>query len=145
MKRWLLACGLAALGLAAAYTLLGAIAAIMGSWSGETAIDQAAGLAIHAAIVFVRGLLPSVLTTLALRGLAERRLGRPPGWALTGTLATLAAAAAVPVFLISQLGSWPHLQIGSAVDAAATVALLALGSAAAVLWATRLTSASRRP
>lgn len=101
------------------------------------ALDQATGLALHAAVVFARGVLPAVLLTSALCALARRlRLGP----SLTGTLllALLAACIVVPAVLTLPVGTWPRLQVRGAADVAATVALLAAGSAAAVRVAARL-------
>ena len=140
MRQTAIACGLASAGLAAAYAAFAMLGAVAGGWSGETLRDQALGLALHGAVVLARGLLPTLLLTAALRALFVRAAGRPAGLAGTALLACGAAAAAVPAFLTSALGAWPRLQIGSTVDAAASIALLGLGSACAVLLAARVAS-----
>ena len=138
MKRALLASGLALLGTALAYGALGMAAGLAGGWTWEIGPSQALGLALHAAVVFLRGLLPAVLLTSLAGALLAQRAGRPLGWRATLAIAGVVAAVVFSGLLTLPLGDWPRLQVTRAVDAVASVVALALASAAAVGLARRL-------
>jgi hypothetical protein len=137
VKRAILASGLALAGTAAAYGALGALAALAGGWTREVAPGQAVGLALHAAVVFVRGVLPTVLLTSLACARAARR-GRDPGPLAILGIAGLAAAFVFPTLLTLPIGDWPRLQVTRLADGAASIAALALAGAAAVGLARRI-------
>jgi hypothetical protein len=141
----LLAAALALLGTALAYLVIGVVLGVAASWSQKTALDQAVGLAGHAAVVFVRGVLPAVVAT-GLACIAWRRWrGSDPG-----VLATLASALPLAVLvtvllLTSPTPGWPYLSVKGAADAIATVSLLGAAGAAADLLARRWLRRLREP
>jgi hypothetical protein len=140
--RLLLAALLALLGTALAYLLLGVVLGVAGGWSRQTALDQAIGLGIHAAVVFVRGVLPAVLATATACWVWRRWRGAEPGGAALLALALLLATLVTGLLLTPEIAGWPRLQVKRAVDGVATVLLLAAASAAAERLARRLV---RRP
>jgi hypothetical protein len=142
VKRAILASGLALLGTAAAYAALGAVAGLAGGWTREVAPGQGVGLAAHAAVVFVRGVLPTALLTSLACAQAARR-GRAPGPLATLGIAGLAAALVFPTLLTLPIGDWPRLQVTRLADGAASIAALALAAAAAVGLAGRISPARR--
>jgi hypothetical protein len=128
------------LGTALAYLLLGVTLGLAGGWSRAVARDQAIGLAAHAGVVLVRGVLPAALATGAACLLWRRWRGTEPGaWATLALALVLAALVALPVLTVP-LGGWPRLEVSSLANAAATAALLAAAGAGADLLARR-----RRP
>jgi len=137
LKRLSLAAGLALLGTALAYLLLGLALGVAAGWSQKTALDQAVGLAMHAGVVFARGVLPAVLATGAACLVWRRWRGSDPGaW---GTLALSLVLAAVVTLLVltSPIAGWPRLEVKGARDAVATVVLLGAAAAGAELLARR--------
>ncbi len=137
LTRLLLAVLLALLGTGLGYLSLGVVLGVAAGWSRDVAIDQALGLAIHAAVVFVRGVLPAVLATRATCWLWRHRSGSDPGVWGTLALSLVLAALMTALVLTSSLAGWPRLEIERAPDAVATVALLGGGAAAAELLARR--------
>jgi hypothetical protein len=136
--RLLLAALLALLGTALGYLLLGVVLGVAAGWSRDVAIDQAIGLAVHAGVVFVRGVLPAVLATGAACLLWRHWRGSDPGAWSTLALALALAALVTLGVLTSPIGDWPRLEVKRAADAAATVGLLGAAGAGAELLARRL-------
>jgi len=110
---------------------------VAGSWSRKVALDQAVGLAVHAGVVFARGVLPAVLATGAACLLWRRWRGSDPGAWATLALSLVLAALVTWLVLTSVIGDWPRLEMRRAADAVATVALLGGAAAAAELLARR--------
>lgn len=106
-------------------------------WSRKVALDQAYGLALHAAVVFVRGVLPTVLATGAACLGWRRRRRSDPGAPITVAIALVLAGLVTWLVLTSPIADWPRLELEGAADAAATVALLAGAAAGADLLARR--------
>jgi len=144
--RLLLAAALALLGTALAYLVLGLVLGVVGSWSQKTALDQAVGLAAHAALVFVRGVLPAVVATGAACIAWWRWRGSDPGVLATLAVALPLAGLVTILLLTSTIADWPRLEVRRAGDWIATVAMLGVAGAAADLlarrWLRRLRSAS---
>jgi hypothetical protein len=136
--RVLLASVLALLGTALAYGLLALVLALVGGWSAQVALDQVIGLGLHAAVVFVRGLLPAVLVTAGACAIWARLRGTEPSPLWTLALALPVAALVTLAVLTTRVGDWPRLQVGGALDAALTMLLLTAASAAALLLAKRI-------
>jgi len=118
---------------------------VAGSWAQKTALDQAVGLAGHAAVVFLRGVLPAVVATGAACIAWRRWRGSDPGM-----LATLAAALPLAVLvtmllLTSMIADWPRLEVRRAGDWIATVSMLGVAGAAADLLARRWLRRLRSP
>lgn len=131
MRRGIATVLLALAELVVAYVGMVALGALAGGWSLDTLADQALGLSVHAAVVFVRGLGPvAVLTALGAWGLGRRR-GASPGLPAVAGIATAASLVVVPGLLARPLGDWPHLQIPGPAEWVTTVALLAAASTAA--------------
>jgi len=55
---------------------VGLVLGVAGSWSRKVALDQAVGLAVHAGVVFARGVLPAVLAWDDERRRKRRAAGR---------------------------------------------------------------------
>lgn len=128
----------ALVGTALAYLLLGLVLAVAGGWSRKVALDQAIGLALHAGVVFVRGVLPAVLAT-GIACLAWRRSrGSDPGAPATLALALPLAVLVTLVLLASPLVGGPRLEVNRAIDWVGTVLLLGAAGAAADLLARHL-------
>jgi hypothetical protein len=138
VTRVLLASALALLGTALAYGLLALVLGVLGGWSAQVALDQVVGLGFHAAVVFVRGVLPAVLVTAGACAIWARWRGVEPSALWTLALALPVAALVTLAVLTSHVGDWPRLQVGGALDAALTVLLLTAASAAALLLAGRI-------
>lgn len=110
---------------------------VAGGWSRPVALDQAVGLAVHAAVVFARGVLPALIATGAACRLWRRRRGtEATAWGTLALAAVLSACFALPILTVP-LGGWPRLEVRGTADAAATVALLAAAAAGAELLARR--------
>jgi len=137
LTRLLLAVLLALLGTGLGYLLLGVVLGVVAGWSRAVALDQALGLALHAAVVFVRGALPAVLATGAACWFWRHRRGSDPGVWATLALSLALAALVTALVLTSPVAGWPRLEIERTSDAVATVALLGGGAAAAELLARR--------
>ena len=138
MTRALLALALALLGTALAYGLLALALGLVGGWSAQVALDQLIGLGLHAAVVFVRGVLPAVLVTAGACAIWARLRGTETSPLWTLALALPVAALVTLGILTTRIGDWPHLQVGGVLDAALTVLLLTAASAAALLLAKRI-------
>jgi len=102
------------------------------------ALDQAIGLAAHAGVVLVRGVLPLVLATVAACVLWRRTHGADPGVGGTLALALPLAALIARLVLTTPVGGRAHIVPGGALDRFATVVLLAGVAAGADLLARRL-------
>jgi len=114
------------------------VLAVAGGWSRKVALDQAIGLALHAGVVFVRGVLPAVLAT-GIACLAWRRSrGSDPSAPVTLALTLPLAGVVTLLVLASPLVGGPRLEVKRAIDWVATVLLLGAASAAAELLARRL-------
>lgn len=111
---------------------------VAGGWSRQMALDQAAALAAHAAVVFVRGVLPAVLATGVACAAWRRWRGADPGRLVTVAGALALAALVTWLLLTSALGDWPRLRLEGAANTLATIALLGAAGAAAELLARRL-------
>jgi hypothetical protein len=144
VTRVLLASLLALLGTALAYGLLGLVLGLMGGWSMQVALDQLTGLALHAAVVFARGLLPAVLATGGACAVWARLRGAEPSPLWTLALALPLGALVTLGLLTTRIGDWPRLQVGGALDAVVTVLLLTAASAAVLLLAARILRRARR-
>ena len=91
------------------------------------------GLAVHAGVVFVRGVLPVVLATTSACLLWRRRRGSEMAPSLTLALSLVVAALATRLILTPSIAGWPRLEIARALDAVATVALLGAAATASEL------------
>lgn len=131
-------------GTALAYLVLGTALAVAGGWSRQTALDQAAALAAHAAVVFVRGVLPAVLATGAACAAWRSWRGTEPARLVTLAGALALALPVTWLLLTSELAGWPRLRLEGAANTAATVALLGAAGAGAELLARRLRPARAR-
>lgn len=131
LTRLLLATLVALAGTILGYLALGVVVGVSAGWSREVAIDQAIGLALHAAVVFVRGVLPAVLALGSACWLWRHRRGSDPGAWATLTLALALAAVVTLLILTSPIAGWPRLEVKRAPDALATVALLGAAAAGA--------------
>lgn len=120
------------------YVVLGVVLGVSARWPRDVAIDQAIGLALHAAVVFVRGILPAVLATASACWLWRHTRGSDPGVLTTLALAVVLAALVTMLLLTSSIADWPRLEVKAAPDAVATVALLAAAATASDLLARRL-------
>jgi hypothetical protein len=129
---------LALVGTALSYLALGVVLGLAAGWSRPVAVDQAYGLALHAGVVFVRGVLPTVAATSAACLLWRRWRGSDPGAGGTLVLALALAALVTLAVLTARIGDWPRLEVKRAPDAAVTIALLAGAGAGADLLARRL-------
>jgi hypothetical protein len=138
VTRVLLASALALLGTALVYGLLGLVLGLVGGWSAQVALDQLIGLGLHAAVVFVRGVLPAVLLTAGACAIWARWRGAEPSPFWTLALALPVSALVTLAVLTTPIGDWPRLQVGGALDAALTVLLLTAASAAALFLAGRI-------
>jgi hypothetical protein len=127
----------ALLATAAAYLLLGLVMAGAAGWSREVALDQAVGLAVHAGVVFARGVLPALLVVEAACALWRRSRGAELGAPATIAVALVLAAPLAFLALTAPLADWPRLAVKGVPDAAATILLLGGVAAGADLLARR--------
>ena len=134
----LLAALLALLATLLGYASLGGLLALVQGWSRDVALDQAVGLAAHAGVVLVRGVLPLVLVTVAACVLWRRTHGADPGVGGTLALALPLAVLIARLVLTTPVGGRAHIVPGGAMDWFATVVLLAAVAAGADLFARRL-------
>lgn len=146
MRRALLALLIAVGATLLGYALLAAVGAVAGGWSAETLRDQAIGLAFHAGVSLARGVVPTVLATAAAVTIVGGVRGSAPGALAVAGLALGVAAAVTATALTMPLGGFPRLEIHGALNASATVAVLAAVAAASLLGAGRaLRARDRRP
>lgn len=137
LTRLLLTALVALTGTILGYLALGVVVGVSAGWSREVAIDQAIGLAMHAAVVFVRGVLPTALALGSACWFWRHRSGSDPGAWATLALALVLAAGVTLLILTSAIAGWPRLDVKRAPDALATVALLGAAAAGAELLSRR--------